>query len=120
MMITRGLHEMIHFGKALGSDNLAFFGTAGIADLIATATSRKSRNYMFGFRLGSGESLEEVRATSQELAEGVRTLPSPKCYTALFSRVSPLKMQWTTSSRILTRLMWTLCRPSEVEGLRFD
>jgi len=74
MMITRGLHEMIHFGKALGSDNLAFFGTAGIADLIATATSRKSRNYMFGFRLGSGESLEEVRATSQELAEGVRTL----------------------------------------------
>ncbi len=74
MLITRGLHEMIHFGRALGSDNTAFFGTAGIGDLIATATSRKSRNYMFGFRLGSGESLEEVRATSQELAEGVRTL----------------------------------------------
>lgn len=74
MMITRGLHEMIHFGKALGSDNRAFFGTAGVGDLIATATSRKSRNYMFGFRLGSGESLEEVRSTSPELAEGVRTL----------------------------------------------
>ena len=74
MMITRGLHEMIHFGRALGSDNRAFFGTAGIGDLIATATSRKSRNYMFGFRLGSGESVEEVRATSPELAEGVRTL----------------------------------------------
>lgn len=74
MLITRGLHEMIHFGRALGSDNKAFFGTAGIGDLIATATSRKSRNYMFGYRLGSGESLEEVRDTSQELAEGVRTL----------------------------------------------
>ncbi len=74
MLITRGLHEMIHFGRALGSENRAFFGTAGIGDLIATATSRKSRNYLFGFRLGSGESLEEVRATSQELAEGVRTL----------------------------------------------
>lgn len=74
MLITRGLHEMIYFGRALGSDNQAFFGTAGIGDLIATATSRKSRNYTFGFRIGQGESLEEVRATSQELAEGVRTL----------------------------------------------
>lgn len=74
MLITRGLHEMIYFGRALGSDNRAFFGTAGIGDLIATATSRKSRNYTFGYRIGSGESLEEVRATSQELAEGVRTL----------------------------------------------
>ena len=74
MLITRGLVEMVHFGQALGSDKRAFFGTAGIGDLIATATSRKSRNYMFGYRIGSGESLEEVRATSQELAEGVRTL----------------------------------------------
>lgn len=74
MLITRGLHEMIYFGRALGSDNKAFFGTAGVGDLIATATSRKSRNYTFGFRIGQGESLEEVRATSQELAEGVRTL----------------------------------------------
>jgi glycerol-3-phosphate dehydrogenase (NAD(P)+) len=74
MLITRGLVEMIHFGQALGSDKRAFFGTAGIGDLIATATSRKSRNFMFGYRLGSGESLEEVTETSQELAEGVRTL----------------------------------------------
>lgn len=74
MLITRGLHEMIYFGRALGSDNQAFFGTAGIGDLIATATSHKSRNYTFGFRIGQGESLDDVRATSQELAEGVRTL----------------------------------------------
>ena len=74
MLITRGLVEMVHFGQALGSDKKAFFGTAGIGDLIATATSKKSRNYMFGYRIGSGESLEEVKATSPELAEGVRTL----------------------------------------------
>lgn len=74
MLITRGFVEMVHFGRALGSDTKAFFGTAGIGDLIATATSRKSRNYTFGFRIGSGETLEEVKATSVELAEGVRTL----------------------------------------------
>ena len=74
MLITRGLTEMVHFGQALGSDKRAFFGTAGVGDLIATATSKKSRNYMFGYRIGSGERLEDVAATSQELAEGVRTL----------------------------------------------
>lgn len=74
MLITRGFVEMVHFGQALGSDTKAFFGTAGIGDLIATATSKKSRNYTFGYRIGSGETMEEVRATSVELAEGVRTL----------------------------------------------
>ncbi|PHI21860.1 glycerol 3-phosphate dehydrogenase [Lewinellaceae bacterium SD302] len=74
MLITRGFVEMIHFGRALGSDTRAFFGTAGIGDLIATATSRKSRNYTFGYRIGTGETLEDVRSTSVELAEGVRTL----------------------------------------------
>ena len=74
MLITRGLTEMIYFGKAMGSDARAFFGTAGIGDLIATATSKKSRNYTFGFRLGSGESLEQISSTMPELAEGVRTL----------------------------------------------
>ncbi len=74
MLITRGLTEMVHFGKAMGSEAQAFFGTAGIGDLIATSTSKKSRNYTFGYRVGSGENLEEVRRTSSELAEGVRTL----------------------------------------------
>ena len=74
MLITRGLVEMVYFGRTLGSDTQAFFGTAGIGDLIATATSSKSRNYMFGYRIGAGETLEEVQSTSTELAEGVRTL----------------------------------------------
>ncbi len=74
MLLTRGLMEMVYFGKAMGSEAEAFFGTAGIGDLIATATSKKSRNYTFGFRIGSGESLEQVSNTMPELAEGVRTL----------------------------------------------
>ena len=74
MLITRGLTEMVHFGKRFGADSSAFFGTAGIGDLVATATSQNSRNYTFGFRMGQGESMEEVAATMPELAEGVRTL----------------------------------------------
>ena len=65
---------MIHIGKAMGAETKAFLGTAGIGDLVATATSRDSRNYTFGIRLGQGESIESIVNTMPELAEGVRTL----------------------------------------------
>jgi len=74
LFITRGLHEIAYFGGLLGADKSAFLGTAGIGDLIATATSSSSRNFNFGFQLGQGKQLQEVLATSEELAEGVRTL----------------------------------------------
>jgi len=60
MLITRGLMEMIHLGKAIGATSSAFFGTAGIGDLVATATSKHSRNFTFGYRLGRGETVEET------------------------------------------------------------
>ncbi len=74
ILITRGLSEIIHFGQNMGTTNSAFLGTAGIGDLIATATSPDSRNYQFGKRLGKGEHFKDVLNTSDELAEGVRTL----------------------------------------------
>lgn len=74
MLITRGLTEIVHYGQAMGASSVAFFGTAGIGDLVATATSRASRNFTFGYRLGQGESIEQITTTMPELAEGFRTL----------------------------------------------
>lgn len=74
LLITRGLREMIQFGIAMGTTSAAYLGTAGIGDLIATATSENSRNYTFGKRLAQGESLEQILETSSEVVEGVRTL----------------------------------------------
>ncbi len=74
MLITRGLMEMVYFGKAMGAESKAFLGTAGIGDLIATATSKDSRNFTFGYRLGQGETKETIENTMDELAEGVRTI----------------------------------------------
>ena len=74
MLLTRGLTEMIAFGKRLGASNEAFLGTAGIGDLIATATSTNSRNYTFGMRLAQGETRDEILNSMTEVAEGVRTL----------------------------------------------
>ncbi|MEL6922996.1 MAG: NAD(P)H-dependent glycerol-3-phosphate dehydrogenase [Bacteroidota bacterium] len=74
MLITRGLTEMVYFGKALGASSRAFIGTAGIGDLVATATSEKSRNYSLGQRLAKGETMDIISDTMPELAEGVRTI----------------------------------------------
>ncbi|MEM1322254.1 MAG: NAD(P)H-dependent glycerol-3-phosphate dehydrogenase [Bacteroidota bacterium] len=74
MLITRGLVEMVYFGKVMGANSSAFIGTAGIGDLVATATSTQSRNYTFGMRLAQGETLEQIQDTMPELAEGVRTI----------------------------------------------
>lgn len=74
VLITQGLQEMIRFGEAIGSARDAFLTVAGVGDLIATTTSKKSRNYTFGFRLGAGETIEEIESDSEELAEGVRTV----------------------------------------------
>ncbi len=73
VLITKGLHEMITFGEAVGASADAFWGLAGIGDLFATTTSKKSRNYTFGYRLGKGESKQAILETSEELAEGTRT-----------------------------------------------
>ncbi len=74
MLISRGLMEMIHIGKAAGAESKAFLGTSGIADLVTTATSDKSRNYTFGKMIGEGKSMEYILETTQMTVEGIRTL----------------------------------------------
>ncbi|MDX1905867.1 MAG: NAD(P)H-dependent glycerol-3-phosphate dehydrogenase [Bacteroidia bacterium] len=74
LLITRGLAEMIYIGKALGATVQPFFGLAGIGDLVATCFSSRSRNFAVGYRLAKGESLEQIIASTEEVAEGVQTV----------------------------------------------
>ncbi|MEM8524100.1 MAG: NAD(P)H-dependent glycerol-3-phosphate dehydrogenase [Bacteroidota bacterium] len=90
VLITQGWREMIRFGEAIGSPPETFFTVAGIGDLIATTTSKKSRNYTFGFRLGQGESVEEIEESSEELAEGVRTVKICKALATHFNLRVPV------------------------------
>ena len=70
-LITRGLAEMTRLGTALGADPATFAGLSGIGDLVATCSSRLSRNFSLGHRLGSGMSLDEAMALSPGVVEGV-------------------------------------------------
>jgi glycerol-3-phosphate dehydrogenase (NAD(P)+) len=75
-LCTRGLAEMTRLGVALGARQETFFGLSGVGDLIVTAFSRHSRNRGFGERLGKGETPAQIAASTQMVAEGVKTAKS--------------------------------------------
>jgi glycerol-3-phosphate dehydrogenase (NAD(P)+) len=77
-LITRGLAEMARLGVALGADPLTFQGLAGVGDLVLTCTGDLSRNRSVGLKLGRGESLKQILASSPMVAEGVRTTKSAR------------------------------------------
>jgi glycerol-3-phosphate dehydrogenase (NAD(P)+) len=70
LLITRGLAETARLGSALGAQPQTFAGLAGMGDLVATCSSRLSRNRTFGENLGRGMSVAEAAALSPT-AEGV-------------------------------------------------
>lgn len=75
-LITRGLAEMTRLGIAMGAKEKTFGGLSGIGDLVLTCTGTLSRNYTVGFRLGRGETLENILASMKMVAEGVATSES--------------------------------------------
>jgi glycerol-3-phosphate dehydrogenase (NAD(P)+) len=75
-LLTRGLVEMARFGVAFGAEHATFQGLAGMGDLITTCISPHGRNRRVGYRLGKGEKLADILASSPMVAEGVTTARS--------------------------------------------
>jgi len=72
-VISRGLAELTRLGLAMGGEAATFAGLAGMGDLIATCMSPQSRNRTVGERLGKGEKLDDIVASMNMVAEGVKT-----------------------------------------------
>jgi glycerol-3-phosphate dehydrogenase (NAD(P)+) len=72
-LLSRGVLEMARLGETFGGMRRTFFGLSGLGDLITTCYSASSRNRTFGERLGRGERVEDVAASMQMVAEGVKT-----------------------------------------------
>jgi len=75
-LVTRGLAEIRRLGVACGAQPDTFPGLSGLGDLMVTCFSRLSRNRGFGERLGRGEKVEAILATSVSIAEGYPTAKS--------------------------------------------
>ncbi len=78
LLVSRGMVEMVYLGRALGGNTKAFLGIAGIGDLVTTCNSSLSRNFTVGFKLAKGESLREILAGTDEVAEGINTVKIAK------------------------------------------
>ena len=72
-LITRSLAEMSRLGVSMGANENTFMGLSGIGDLVLTCSSPLSRNYTVGYRLGQGETLEDIMEGRKSVAEGVHT-----------------------------------------------
>ena len=67
---------MTRLGVAMGGHPETFAGLAGMGDLIATCSSKQSRNNQVGLQLGEGRTIEEILAATNMVAEGVKSSPS--------------------------------------------
>ncbi len=75
-LMTRGAVEIARLGVALGARRETFFGLSGIGDLATTCFSGHSRNRGVGERIGRGEKLKDILASTEKVAEGVWTARS--------------------------------------------
>jgi glycerol-3-phosphate dehydrogenase (NAD(P)+) len=72
-LITRNVAEITRLGAIQGAHIATVTGLAGIGDLIATCTSRHSRNRLAGELLAKGASPAEVQEKVGQVVEGIPT-----------------------------------------------
>lgn len=72
LVIARSLREMTKLGVAMGGQPETFPGLAGLGDLIVTCTSPRSRNRHVGEQIGAGKPIDEILASMDQVAEGVK------------------------------------------------
>lgn len=72
-LITRGLAEILRFGRYKGGHTETMMGLSGLGDLILTCGGPQSRNMALGLALGQGKSLEEIMGGRTSVVEGFYT-----------------------------------------------
>jgi len=75
-LITRGLAETSRLVQAKGGKESTMMGLSGVGDTVLTCTGTLSRNYQTGVSLAQGKTIDEIKAASNAIAEGVFTAKS--------------------------------------------
>ena len=70
-LITRSLVEIGRLAQAAGGDPRTVAGLAGLGDVVATCTSRHSRNRWAGEQIGRGRDPAEIVASTPKVIEGI-------------------------------------------------
>jgi glycerol-3-phosphate dehydrogenase (NAD(P)+) len=88
-VFTEGLGEVIKLGEKMGAKRETFYTVAGLGDLFLTSTSDLSRNFSFGYRLGSGDKVKKALKTKAAI-EGVGTTESAYHLSQKYELEAPL------------------------------
>jgi len=73
-LITLGLREMVTLGRHVGAKQKTVYGLAGVGDLVATCTSKHSRNRKAGELIARGYDSERIyKEMHGMIAEGIIT-----------------------------------------------
>lgn len=112
-MITRGINEMLRFGKVFNARPETFYSFAGMGDLILTTTSSLSRNKTFGLEIAKSEkSPQEIIDSQRSVVEGYKTTKAAynlakkyKIRAPLFDGVYQVLYNDVDPSLVLAKLM---------------
>lgn len=72
-LVAQGCSEIRWLAERMGADPVTLSGLSGVGDIMLTCFVPLSRNRTVGVRLGKGESLAAILASSTQVAEGVAT-----------------------------------------------
>ena len=69
-LITRGIAEMLRFGKLFKIQPETLVGLSGVGDIVLSCTDDKSRNRRLGLGLGLGRPIAEIEKEIGQVLEG--------------------------------------------------
>ncbi|XP_021758239.1 glycerol-3-phosphate dehydrogenase [NAD(+)] 2, chloroplastic-like isoform X1 [Chenopodium quinoa] len=72
-LVAQGCSEIRWLAKKMGAKSATLTGLSGTGDIMLTCFVKLSRNRTVGVRLGSGERLEDILSSMNQVAEGVAT-----------------------------------------------
>ncbi len=111
-MITRGIVEMLRFGKVFNAREETFYGLSGMGDLILTTTGELSRNKSFGLEIAKGRKPLEIIESQRSVVEGYKTTEAAyflserfKIRTQLFNGVYEILYKDRDPKEIMDQLM---------------
>jgi len=70
-LMTRGLAEMVRFGRAVGANERTYLGLTGLGDLIVTCSSKHSRNFTAGYEIGKLNDAQKFLENNKRTVEGI-------------------------------------------------